>query len=76
MEDFRRDIAELFAEEHERNYGFRAPPEEPVELIGLSVIARGLPDRPRLPAPFRPLPARFPPAAGPGFRTPAGSTRR
>jgi N-methylhydantoinase A len=42
-------FAELFGEEHERNYGFRAPPDEPVELIGVSVIARGMPDRPRLP---------------------------
>src|SRR5271166_423025 len=42
-------FAELFGEEHERNYGFRAPPDEPVELIGLSVIARGMAERPRLP---------------------------
>jgi N-methylhydantoinase A len=42
-------IAHLFAQEHEKTYGFRAPEEEPVELIGLSVMARGLPDRPRLP---------------------------
>ena len=42
-------FAELFGEEHERSYGFRAPPDEPVELIGVSVIARGMPDRPRLP---------------------------
>jgi len=51
-------IAERFGQEHERTYGFRAPPQEPVELIGLSVMARGLPDRPR-------LPARIPPAASP-----------
>jgi N-methylhydantoinase A len=42
-------IAGLFGEEHERTYGFRAPPDEPVELIGLSVIARGIPERARLP---------------------------
>jgi N-methylhydantoinase A len=42
-------FAELFGAEHERNYGFRAPAEEPVELMGLSVIARGIPERPRLP---------------------------
>ena len=46
---FPPDFAELFSVAHERNYGFRAPPEEPVELMGLSVIARGVPDRPRLP---------------------------
>jgi N-methylhydantoinase A len=42
-------IAALFAAEHERTYGFRAPDGEPVELIGLSVMARGLPEQPRLP---------------------------
>ena len=42
-------FGEQFGDEHERNYGFRAPPDEPVELVGLSVIARGVPDRPRLP---------------------------
>jgi N-methylhydantoinase A len=42
-------IADLFAREHERTYGFRAPDGEPVELMGLSVMARGTPDQPRLP---------------------------
>lgn len=42
-------IALLFADEHEKTYGFRAPESEPVELISLSVIARGLPEQPRLP---------------------------
>ena len=37
----RGTTAALFAAEHERIYGFRAPAEEQVELIGLSVIARG-----------------------------------
>jgi N-methylhydantoinase A len=46
----------LFATEHERTYGFRAPDDEAVELIGLSVIARGTPETPR-------LPDRIPPAA-------------
>ncbi len=32
-------IAALFADEHEKTYGFRAPEGEPVELIGLSVMA-------------------------------------
>jgi N-methylhydantoinase A len=47
--DFLPRLTQLFGEEHERNYGFRAPPEEPVELIGLSVIARGVSERSRLP---------------------------
>jgi N-methylhydantoinase A len=42
-------IAAAFAEEHEKTYGFRAPEGEAVELIGLSVMARGLPEQPRLP---------------------------
>jgi N-methylhydantoinase A len=46
----------LFGAEHERTYGFRAPDDEPVELTGLSVIARGTPEQPR-------LPERIPPAA-------------
>ena len=43
------ELPERFGAEHERTYGFRAPPNEPVELVGLSVIARGNPARPRLP---------------------------
>ena len=53
-------IAALFGEQHERIYGFRAPPEEPVELIGLSGMARGLPVRPRLPERIPPLAAEVP----------------
>jgi N-methylhydantoinase A len=50
-------IAALFGEEHERTYGFRAPPDEPVELTGLSVMARGMPERRRLPQSIPPLAA-------------------
>jgi len=53
-------LAELFGAEHERNYGFRAPQDEPVELMGLSVIARGIPDRPRLPDRIPPVPTPVP----------------
>ena len=56
------ELPELFAAEHERTYGFRAPAEEPVELIGLSLIARGIPDSPRLPAAIPPAAARVPPS--------------
>jgi len=55
-------IATLFGDQHERIYGFRAPPEEPVELIGLSLMARGLPERPRLPERIPPLAAEVPAA--------------
>jgi N-methylhydantoinase A len=54
-------IAELFGQEHERTYGFRAPTTEAVELISLSVIARGLPPRPRLPDRIPPASAAVPP---------------
>ena len=47
-------LPELLGAEHERVYGFRAPPGEPVELIGLGVVARGLGGRARLPATIPP----------------------
>ncbi len=43
------DIGERFAAEHRRTYGFCAPPDEPVEVIGLALIARAAPLSPRLP---------------------------
>jgi len=46
----------LFGTAHEATYGFRAPDGEPVELTALNVMARGTPDRPR-------LPQRIPPGA-------------
>jgi len=55
-------LAALFGAEHERTYGFRAPADEPVELVGLSVLARGVPDRPRLPDRIPPVTASVPPA--------------
>jgi N-methylhydantoinase A len=48
-------IADLFAQEHEKTYGFRAPDGEAVELMGLSVMARGMSDRPRLPGRIAPF---------------------
>jgi N-methylhydantoinase A len=54
-------IAALFGEQHEKTYGFRAPAEEAVELIALSLLARGLPERPRLPDRIPPLAADVPP---------------
>jgi N-methylhydantoinase A len=47
-----RAIAELeqaFGREHERVYGHRAGPEEPVQLVSLRLIAHGIPERPRIP---------------------------
>jgi N-methylhydantoinase A len=42
-------LAEAFGAEHERTYGHRAGPEEPVELVNVELLARGLPERPRVP---------------------------
>ena len=53
-------LPDLFAAEHERTYGFRAPPGEPIEVTAVSVIAIGVPERPR-------LPAAIPPVAGPAY---------
>jgi len=53
------ELPARFGVEHERTYGFRAPADEPVELTGLTVIARGIAEAPR-------LPARIPPAGGGG----------
>ncbi len=40
-------LEEAFGAEHERTYGHRAGVEEPVELVSLEVIGRGIPDVPR-----------------------------
>ncbi len=40
-------LEEAFGAEHERTYGHRAGVEEPVELVSLEVIGRGIPDTPR-----------------------------
>jgi N-methylhydantoinase A len=42
-------LEEAFGREYERTYGHRAGPEEPVELVNLRLVARGVADRPRVP---------------------------
>jgi N-methylhydantoinase A len=42
-------IEEAFGREHERTYGHRAGPEEPVELVTLRLVAQGVPVRSRVP---------------------------
>jgi len=42
-------LERAFGAEHERTYGHRAGPDEPVELVTLRVVAQGVPDRPRVP---------------------------
>jgi N-methylhydantoinase A len=48
-EDAIARIEAAFAREHERTYGHRAGPDEPVEIVSLRVVAQGIPDRPRVP---------------------------
>jgi N-methylhydantoinase A len=43
------DLAEAFGQEHERTYGHRAGPEEPVEIVNIQVVGQGIPDHPRVP---------------------------
>ena len=43
------ELAEAFGREHERTYGHRAGPDEPIEVINLRVIARGIPETPAVP---------------------------
>jgi N-methylhydantoinase A len=40
-------LEDAFGIEHERTYGHRAGVEEPVELVSLEVIGRGIPETPR-----------------------------
>jgi len=40
-------LEEAYGVEHERTYGHRAGADEPVELVTLKVVGRGIPDAPR-----------------------------
>ena len=40
-------LEEAFGAEHERTYGHRAGIDEPVELVSLEIVGRGLPETPR-----------------------------
>jgi N-methylhydantoinase A len=43
-------LAEAFGREHERTYGHRAGPDEPVEVVNVRLVAQGVPDHPHVPA--------------------------
>jgi N-methylhydantoinase A len=45
-----RGLEETFGREHERTYGHRAGPDEPVEIVSLRLVAQGLSAEPRVPA--------------------------
>jgi N-methylhydantoinase A len=47
------ELDEAFGREHERTYGHRAGPEEPVEIVSVRVVGQGIPARPRLPDALR-----------------------
>jgi N-methylhydantoinase A len=42
-------LEEAFGAEHERTYGHRAGPDEPVELVTIQVVGQGVRDGPGLP---------------------------
>jgi N-methylhydantoinase A len=42
-------LIEAFGDEHERTYGHRAGPEEPVELVNVELVGRGLSETSRVP---------------------------
>ena len=42
-------LEEAFGVEHERTYGHRAGPEEPVELVNIELVGQGIPERARVP---------------------------
>jgi N-methylhydantoinase A len=43
------DLEEAFGQEHEKTYGHRAGPEEPVELVSIQVVGQGLREGPGVP---------------------------
>ncbi|SDC31890.1 hydantoinase/oxoprolinase family protein [Belnapia rosea] len=60
-------LAERFGAEHERTYGHRAGAGEPVEVMALQVLGRGLPERPRMPDRLSPGAAPPPEPARPAY---------
>jgi N-methylhydantoinase A len=57
-------LEEAFGAEHEKTYGHRAGPEEPVELVAIQVVGQGLREGPSVPErvrPSRPEPQPPPP---------------
>ncbi len=58
-----RRLEEAFGEEHERVYGHRAGPDEPVELVSIQVVGRGLREGPGVPERLHPSRAEPEPGA-------------
>jgi N-methylhydantoinase A len=55
-------LEDRFHAEHERTYGHRAGADEPIEVVGLQVIGRGIAERPRMPGRLQAV-AEGPPVA-------------
>ena len=53
-------LEESFGREHERTYGHRAGPEEPVELVNIEIVGQGIPEKERIPKTLRPAPTTSP----------------
>jgi N-methylhydantoinase A len=66
-------LEEAFGREHERTYGHRAGPEEPVELVAIQVVGQGL--REGAGVPERVRPSRSEPAPSPPRRAYFGPER-
>jgi N-methylhydantoinase A len=68
-------LEESFGQEHERTYGHRAGPQEPVEIVSIQILGQGLPEQPSTPQRLAFSPAREPaqmPARQAYFGTEAG----
>ncbi|MDP6829725.1 MAG: hydantoinase/oxoprolinase family protein [Alphaproteobacteria bacterium] len=52
------ELEERFGQEHERTYGHRAGPEEPVMLVNAQLIGRAIPDHPPVPDRLQGMDAR------------------
>ena len=62
------NLEEAFGREHEKTYGHRAGPEEPVELVSIQVVGLGLRDGAGFPERVRPSrPEPLPPPPRPAY---------
>jgi N-methylhydantoinase A len=66
-------LEQAFAEEHERTYGHRAGPDEPVELVSIQLVGAGLRDGGAVPGNARP--SRSAPASQPARKAYFGDDR-
>ena len=61
-------LEEAFGQEHEKTYGHRAGPDEPVELVAIQIVGQGLRQGAGIPERLRPSRAEpEPPPARPAY---------